>query len=77
MISFTAVDFLDSITEPNATPWVERPPVMARLVSRGRLTSVASDYGCLEVVGGASIGHTDPFFIMQQLDVQLANVCSK
>jgi hypothetical protein len=37
---------------------------MARIVSRGRLSSPASDFGTLEVVGGASIGHTDPYKVI-------------
>eukprot|EP00775_Hariotina_reticulata_P011764 gene11764-11909_t len=52
--------------------WGAHGPVVARIVSRGKLTSVASDFGCLEVFGGASIGHTDPFVIVKQLDEQLA-----
>jgi hypothetical protein len=51
----------------------DKPPVIARLVSRGKLSSAASDFGGLEVFGGASIGHTDPFIVVQQLDAQLAN----
>ena len=35
----------------------------SRIVSRGKLTSQASDFGGLEVFGGASVGHTDPFEI--------------
>jgi hypothetical protein len=61
---------------PGEWPWGKRPPVIARLVSRGKLSSVASDFGCLEVFGGASIGHTDPFLVVQQLDEQLAAAAS-
>lgn len=32
-----------------------------RIVSRGSLSSKASDFGALEVLAGASIGHTDPY----------------
>lgn len=32
-----------------------------RIVSRGKLSSKASDFGALEVLAGASIGHTDPY----------------
>ena len=42
-------------------------PVVARVVSRGRLSSQASDFGGLEVFGGASIGHTDPFRVAEAL----------
>ena len=42
-------------------------PVVARVVSRGRLSNQASDFGGLEVFGGASIGHTDPFRVAQAL----------
>lgn len=59
---------------PGDSMWASRPPVVARLVSRGKLGSAASDFGGLEVFGGASIGHTDPFTVVQQLDAQLAAV---
>lgn len=49
-------------------------PVMARVVSRGKVTSPASDFGCLEVIGHASIGHTDPFLLIRMIDMQLAKV---
>ncbi|KAL4448868.1 hypothetical protein ABPG77_007585 [Micractinium sp. CCAP 211/92] len=42
-------------------------PVVARVVSRGKLSSQASDFGGLEVFGGASIGHTDPFRVAAAL----------
>ncbi|KAG2422558.1 hypothetical protein HXX76_015938 [Chlamydomonas incerta] len=47
-------------------------PMMARLVSRGKWAAPASDFGCLEVVGHASIGHTDPFVLIRAVDSQLA-----
>jgi hypothetical protein len=65
-----------AVVVPDEWPWGQRPPVIARLVSRGKLSSVASDFGCLEVFGGASIGHTDPFLVVQQLDKQLAAAIS-
>lgn len=43
-----------------------------RIASRGNLASKASDYGGLEVFGGASIGHTDPFDVIAAVDQQLA-----
>ncbi|GFR50092.1 hypothetical protein Agub_g12237 [Astrephomene gubernaculifera] len=46
-------------------------PMLARVVSRGKVTAPASDYGCLEVVGHASIGHTDPFVLMRAIDKRL------
>jgi len=46
-------------------------PVVGRIVSRGRLSSGASDFGGLEVFAGASIGHTDPWTVMQALDESL------
>jgi hypothetical protein len=61
---------------PEEWPWGDRAPIVARLVSRGKLSSVASDFGCLEVFGGASIGHTDPYLLVQQLDEQLADGAS-
>lgn len=46
-------------------------PVVARIVSRGRISAPASDFGCLEVVGGASIGHTDPYKLMATVEARL------
>jgi hypothetical protein len=46
--------------------------VIARVVSRGHLASRASDYGALEVFGGASIGHTSPWALAAALDTELA-----
>jgi hypothetical protein len=45
---------------------------VARVVARGKLDSAASDFGGLEVLGGASIGHTDPYAVLAALDAQLA-----
>jgi hypothetical protein len=42
-------------------------PVVARIVSRGQPSAVASDFGGLEVFGGASIGHTDPWRVAEAL----------
>ncbi|BDA47698.1 hypothetical protein COCOBI_10-5490 [Coccomyxa sp. Obi] len=47
------------------------PPVLARIVSRGKLSSRASDYGGLEVFGKASIGNTDPYRVFAALQSQL------
>lgn len=54
----------------------ERCPVVARVVSRGKLTSAASDFGGLEVFAGASIGHTDPWMVIDALEraMRAANV---
>jgi len=51
-----------------------REPATARVVSRGRAASrsAASDFGALELFGGASIGHTSPWTLMQLLDEELA-----
>jgi len=57
---------------PDADYWADQRPVIARLCSRGKLSSGGSDFGGLEVWGGGSIGHTDPFTVVQQLDAQLA-----
>ncbi|KAK3240162.1 hypothetical protein CYMTET_49980 [Cymbomonas tetramitiformis] len=43
-------------------------PVVARIVSRGSLKSRASDFGALELFGGSSIGHSDPYRVMASLD---------
>jgi len=44
--------------------------VVCRIVSRGRQSSksLASDYGGLEVFSNASIGHTDPFDVIEAFD---------
>lgn len=44
---------------------------LCRVLSRGKLSSQASDYGGLEVFGGASIGHTDPMAVLAALDKTL------
>lgn len=46
-------------------------PVIARVVSRGRANAVASDFGGLEVFGGASIGHTNPWDVIHALETVL------
>jgi hypothetical protein len=46
-------------------------PVVARVVSRGKASGGASDFGGLEVFAGASIGHTDPWIVLQALDTRL------
>lgn len=43
-------------------------PCTARLVSRGKLSSPASDFGGREVFGGASIAHTDPVAVGAAID---------
>eukprot|EP00878_Enallax_costatus_P029346 GHUV01031809.1.p1 GENE.GHUV01031809.1~~GHUV01031809.1.p1 ORF type:complete len:278 (+),score=79.41 GHUV01031809.1:156-989(+) len=63
------------ISVPDVLSYTGKSPVIARLVSRGKLSAAAvvtSDFGGLEVFGGASIGHTDPFLVAQQLDLQLS-----
>ncbi len=45
--------------------------LLARVVSRGRAAQPASDFGGLEVLGGASIGHTDPYEVMAAVEQQL------
>jgi hypothetical protein len=62
----------DGFWLPDESMWADQPPVIARLASRGKLSSITSDFGGLEVWGGASIGHTDPFVVVQHLDAQLA-----
>jgi hypothetical protein len=46
--------------------------VTARVVSRGHAASRASDFGALEVFGGASIGHTSPWTVAAAMDAELA-----
>lgn len=50
--------------------------VVCRIVSRGRRgsKSLASDYGGLEVFSNASIGHTDPFDVMEAFDAYRATL---
>lgn len=42
-----------------------------RIVSRGKMSSKASDFGGLEVFGRASSGNTDPYFVFAALQSQL------
>ena len=44
--------------------------VTARVVSRGKASSRASDFGALEAFGGASIGHTSPWAVAGALDAE-------
>ena len=45
-----------------------RRPILARVLCRGQgLGSPASDFGALEVLGGACIGHTDPYVVAAAL----------
>eukprot|EP00892_Ulva_mutabilis_P006401 jgi/Ulvmu1/4132/UM019_0111.1 len=53
----------DGIQAPAGSTRPPRRPTVARIVSRGKLSSKASDFGALEVLAGASIGHTDPFLL--------------
>lgn len=43
-----------------------------RVVSRGKLSSRASDFGGLEVFGQASIGNTDPYLVFKALKATLS-----
>lgn len=40
------------------------------VVSRGKLETLASDFGALEVFGGASIAATDPFTVANAINSQ-------
>lgn len=74
-VSFNAgIWNLDSDVAPlwDPCPQAGDRPVVARVLSRGRLSSAASDYGGFEVMGGGSIGHTDPFLVAAAIDQQLA-----
>ena len=48
-----------------------------RVVSRGRPSSRASDFGGLEVFGHASIGNTDPYAVFAALQEQWAVQCQE
>lgn len=48
-----------------------RVALLFRVVSRGKLSSQASDFGGLEVFGGASIGHTDPLRVIAAVDKRI------
>lgn len=50
----------------------KRRPVFARVLSRGKIKSAASDFGGLEVIAGGSIGHTDPYVVFEALEQELA-----
>lgn len=45
--------------------------VTARIIGRGKLTSLASDFGGLEVFAGASIGNTDPWDVFRAFKKKL------
>ena len=51
-------------------------PTHCRIVSRGKLSNQASDFGGLEVFAGASIGHTDPFVLASVLQQNMHEVLS-
>lgn len=44
------------------------------MVSRGKLSNRASDFGGLEVFAGASIGHTDPYAVHAAVGRRLAEL---
>lgn len=48
--------------------------VFCRIVSRGNAASKASDFGTLEVLGGASIGHTDPWVVSAAIGEEIAGL---
>jgi hypothetical protein len=56
---------------PPASLFPSGRPLIARVVSRGPPTAAASDFGALEVMGGASIGHTDPYRLLGLFDEAL------
>lgn len=62
----TAIVYVPSRGHPTQNDSAPR-----RVVSRGKLSNQASDYGGLEVFGGASIGHTDPWAVGRALDAVL------
>ena len=51
-------------------------PVLARVVSRGASGAQSSDFGSLEVFGGASVGKTDPFALSDRLGEFLRATCA-
>ncbi|KAL6761847.1 hypothetical protein V8C86DRAFT_3131322 [Haematococcus lacustris] len=64
------------VSPPDASQplWLPHPSshlIVACIVSRGRQGQVASDFGCLEVVGGAAIGHTDPYAVIAAVEQRL------
>ncbi len=48
-----------------------------RVVSRGKLDTLASDFGGLEVFGGASIAATDPYTVMDAIQAQIQHTVSQ
>lgn len=53
---------------------ISRGKFGCRIVSRGKLSSQASDFGGLEVFASASIGHTDPFVVSTALQKAMLKV---
>lgn len=53
------------------------PPVVVVVVTSPVVPQVgqqASDFGCLEVVGGASIGHTDPYKVIEAVGARISEM---
>lgn len=48
--------------------------IVARIVSRGKVSQTASDFGALEVIGGASIGHTDPYVVIEAIRKKMTSL---
>lgn len=59
---------IQNISLEEHAPLANRPPIMARMVSRGSMQSKASDFGALEVFAGASLANTDPYAVIQGVD---------
>ncbi len=68
-----AVDFC-MFTSRQSIDHISRGKFGCRIVSRGKLSSQASDFGGLEVFASASIGHTDPFVVSAALQKAMLKV---
>jgi hypothetical protein len=69
-MSITAAEAPAEAGEGGGEGLVDGVGVTARVVSRGKATSRASDFGALEVFGDASIGHTSPWAVAAAFDAE-------
>ena len=69
-MSITAAEAPAEAGEGGGAGLVDGVGVTARVVSRGKATSRASDFGALEVFGDASIGHTSPWAVAAAFDAE-------
>jgi len=51
-----------------APAWLLGRPVLARIFNRGKVSVKSADMAGLEVMGGSSTGHCDPYDVVQAID---------